>query len=375
MNKNLISIIMAGLLTVSSAALSAAAADVETESSTGSKGTFFFDTGDWNSTRLLFFIWDATTSTNKYATKDGWTDQNPWGSRKRLSGTLREELSGKDDNTGNVFESYEVELEPNHEYYVIFYDPDHGQTYDCCLSDEAFGDTAYLTGFTLQSPSDSNLEPLEAEFRNSGLGQRLRLTSYGTIVGKTLPQGINKAREVSSFVLKYLGKKNINSEDVVTTDILDEAYASFGVTADEVWEDYKKLPTDKEYAQTFESYKDNYNEAEAKKLIRPTVVDSDSDSDISSSYTSSSSTSSQHTTNRTSSSVTSSKNGTTSTTGKTTSDQKSTDKSTDTSSKNNSSVNSVTSPKTGGTTSLFGASLVLLSSTAAMMLLGKRKED
>jgi len=132
MNKKFISVIMAAILAVSVAAVGADAAEVEVESSKGQTGTFFFDTGNWNSSKLQFYIWDDTAGTK--ATKDGWTKDNPWGSNKKLGGTLREDLSGEGKSEGNVFESYEVELEPDHVYFVIFNDPDHGQTFNCSFS-------------------------------------------------------------------------------------------------------------------------------------------------------------------------------------------------------------------------------------------------
>lgn len=54
MGKKTLCIVLAALLTASTLAVAASAAEVEKETSTGTKGTIFFDTGDWNSTKLQF---------------------------------------------------------------------------------------------------------------------------------------------------------------------------------------------------------------------------------------------------------------------------------------------------------------------------------
>jgi len=241
-------IVLAALLTASTLAVAASAAEVEKETSTGTKGTIFFDTGDWNSTKLQFYIWDDTNGMK--ATKSGWIDGNPWGSQKKLGGTLREDLSGKDGNKGNVFESYEIELESDHVYCVIFYDPETGsQTFDCCLSVEALGDTAYIVdGPMLEAPVDSEKKAVEAEFRNSGLGAKLCLTSSGKLQGSTIPVGTNCPGEVATFIFKYLGQKEkISGEDIVTKDIVKKAIEAFGTTADDVWAEYQKHEGEENY--------------------------------------------------------------------------------------------------------------------------------
>ena len=232
--------------------------------------TFFFDTGDWNSTQIQFFIWDGE---GYYATKDGWTDSNPWGSNKKLGGTLREDLSGKNGNTGNVFESYPVELESDKLYYVIFNDPDLGHTYTCCLRTEAYLDTAYRTGVMYENPEDFNDINEEARFRNCGLGAKLCLTSSGKIQGEYIPKEMDRPYEVAVFVLKYLYSKNANTgENVVTEELLDKACEAFGVTANEVWEVYKSFKTEPKYQELYERYYMWYDEEHARQMIRPTMI-------------------------------------------------------------------------------------------------------
>ncbi len=232
--------------------------------------TFFFDTSDWNSTTVQFYIWDGE---GHYATKDGWTDSNPWGSNKKLGGTLREDLSGKNGNTGNVFESYPVELESGKLYHVIFNDPDHGQTFDCCLRSEAYLDTAYRTGYMLENPEDAEKATDEAKFRRCGLGAQKCITQSGKIQGDYMPAEMDRPYEVAVFVLKYLYYFNPNTGEIIVTEkLLDEAYKAFGVTADKVWEVYKSFPTEPKYANLYDEYKYNYDEAYARQMIRPTMI-------------------------------------------------------------------------------------------------------
>ncbi len=210
------------------------------------KGKIFFDTGDWNSTKLQFYIWDDTNGMK--ATKDGWVDANPWGSNKKLGGTLLTEVSDDMQAKGKVFESYEVELDPTHIYFVIFNDPDHGQTFDCCLSVDALGDIAYRTGNILENPVDSEKTAEEAAFKKSGLGAKLCLTSSGKLQGSTIPVGTNCPGEVATFIFKYLGQKEkISGEDIVTKDIVKKAIEAFGTTADDVWAEYQKHEGEENY--------------------------------------------------------------------------------------------------------------------------------
>lgn len=55
MSKKYISIVLAALLVASSISMTASAAVVETEASTETKGTFFFDAGDWGENATLCF--------------------------------------------------------------------------------------------------------------------------------------------------------------------------------------------------------------------------------------------------------------------------------------------------------------------------------
>ena len=248
MHKKIISAALAALLAVSACSLAASADEVAVEKSGESTGTFSF-APDWDATTMYFYVWDVTADPVLYATKDGWTDANPWGSKK-IKGTK------KDDGS---FESFEITFPENHDFNVIFYDPDSGnQTFDCVLGPQAIGDTAEVTGERLQNPVDSEKDAVSVKFKNCGLTARKVITSTGDIVGETITEYMNPAKDVAEFVLNRLGAIDKSGEPCVTEDKVANAISEFGTTADEVWEEYLK----------FEG-SENYNPEEAEKVINP----------------------------------------------------------------------------------------------------------
>ncbi len=237
-------------------AFNAQAAEIEADAAKPSgetaTGTIKFDSGDWNSSSINFYIWDEN---GMHATKNGWVEADPWGSRRKIGGTAVEGEEG-------VFESFEFELDDTHDYYVIFHDPDKGQTYDCCLNSSCFGLTAAKTGVMLENPLDSEKKAEEAAFPN-GVGAALTITSTGKIQGSYISPNVDRADKVAQFVLKYLGSLNkTTNEPIVTEAVVADAIAAFETTANDVWAAYKK-----------HSDHENYNEEEAKKVIKPTEED------------------------------------------------------------------------------------------------------
>ena len=83
MKKRLLCAALAALLTVSLSAVSASAASVDAEPS-GARGTIKFDPGDWESSKLQFYIYDTTGETKMYATKDGWVEDDPWSDETKI---------------------------------------------------------------------------------------------------------------------------------------------------------------------------------------------------------------------------------------------------------------------------------------------------
>jgi LPXTG-motif cell wall-anchored protein len=354
MNKKVISVALAAVMAVSASAICASADEVKVEKS-GTSGTFTFDPGDWNSNKVCFYIWDTSTTPTTYATKDGWVEENTWGSKKKTGGTKQ------DDGT---FESFELEIPDGHEVYVIFFDPDLGaQTFDCVLTGDAIGDKAVRTGEMLENPVDSEKQAEAVRFENSGLTAKLCVTSSGKIQGSTITPQMNCAKEVATFVFTYLGQtEKLSGEQIITEDSVANAISAFQTDADSVWAEY----------QTFEG-QEGYNPDEAKKFIKPSGSDdatetdsekkddtksSDEDDDDDESKTSTSSKSST-TTSSASTASKSSTTTTTTTTGTTTTGTASTE----------------AAAETGDTTNTAAFAVVLLAAAAAMFFARKKVED
>lgn len=218
-------------------------------------GKIKFDAGDWNSKRICFYILDSTGTNTTFATKNGWVDEDPWGSKK----TLGEQLSN------GLFESYEFGITPGHDTYVIFYDPDSGnQTFDCVLTEAAFDDVARRTGTILENPVDSEKTAEAVRFVQSGLTARLTITSTGRVQGETVPATMNGAREIALFVFKYQGTTDkISGKEIVTVENVSNAVEAFGVNVDDIWNEYQALKNKEEYRDIYTQER----EADAKNII------------------------------------------------------------------------------------------------------------
>ncbi len=259
MYKRVISAALAVLLTVSMAAVSASADETAAETSGDATGTFKF-IPDWEASSIYFYIWDQTAEPIMYATKDGWTENGTWGSKKT-------KVEKGDDGS---FESFEITFPEGHDLSVIFYDMNTGnQTYDCVLGAEAIGDTAEVTGEFLEAPADGEPTARTVKFKNCGLTARKRITHSGEIEGETITPYMDTAKEVASYVLKGLGGTDpLTDEPYVTEEKVANAIEEFGTTANEVWTKYLTLEGE-----------DNYNAEEAKKVIKPTEDEPETTSD------------------------------------------------------------------------------------------------
>ena len=263
MNKKFISLIMAALLAVSAAAVSASA--VETDEKTAGaevsaetaadedKKTFFFDSGNWNSQSINFYIWDTTKG--DYATgNNGWVSDNTWGSRKKLGGKA---VDGKP----GVFESYEVDFSgrENDAIYVIFHDLDsNAQTFDAIINSSVIGTTASKSHIIYENPADSDKTAEGVQFDGgNGIGVAKVITSTGKIQGDIISPTLDRADIVAQFVLNYLGTKDDNGNDVVTPQSTANAISAFGTTENDVWSAYQLYSAD-----------ERYNEEEGKKVIK-----------------------------------------------------------------------------------------------------------
>lgn len=348
MNKKFISVIMAAILAVSTAAVSASAAEVEEEPSKNS-GTVKFDASKWNAEYVNFYIWDETADPTEYCSIDGWTDVNKWGSKKKLSGT---KVEGED----GIFESFEIDFtgREDHDIFIIF--QSDVQSFNTVLNESCLGHTAHLTGNILENPEDSEKTAEEAEFDN-GVGSQLVITSSGKLQGTTVTPQTDRPGKVANFVLKYRGQKEkLTQEDIVTEQSVADAINAYGTTADEVWESYLKL-----------NGKENYDEAEAKKFIKPTSASDDTSSTSDDTSSTSSDTSST-------SSSTSSTSSTTSTAA-TTASKSTTAATTTAAATTGAATTDGGATATGDTTGTVAFASILLASAGVIALTRKKVQD
>lgn len=346
MNKKFISIAMAMVLSISSAAFAASAAEVEIEESGDATGTIRFDMGDWDhNDNIYFYIWDETNG--QFATKEGWQDSNPWGSKKKLAGT---KVEGED----GIVESYEFSIPDGHDVFVIFHDPNTGaQTYNCTLDASAFGDTAYLTGNVLENPEDSEKTCIEARFQNADCGPAKVITSSGNIVGDYITPNTDRPGKVAEFVYKYYGQtEKLSGAEIVTEETVANAIAAFETNADDVWAKFQEFNGKEGY--------ENYSSIEegAKKMIKPSSAQESSDSDSDSDDDNSSTGSTGSNTNSTSSNKTTTTTSTKTTTTTTTS-----------------TTGTADAAATGDTTGTVAFAVVLLAAAAGIVATRKKIEE
>ena len=214
MSKKYLSLVLVAILAASSLSIAADASVVEAKESNDATGTIKFDMGSWNhEDQVCFYIWDSTNG--QFASNKGWTSTNAWGSKKLL-GTPVEGQDG-------IVESYEITIPEDHNVFVIFHDKTTGeQTYDCVLTPDAIGDTAYMTGVMFENPADSEKQAIEAKFKNTAAsGPYLQVTSTGNIVGDTKAPNDDPAEKVANYVLNGYGVKDPESGETAKS-CLDE---------------------------------------------------------------------------------------------------------------------------------------------------------
>lgn len=249
MYKRFFTAALAALVAAVTLASPAYADETVTETSGDVTGTFKF-VPDWDAEYIHFYIWDVTADPVMYATKDGWTEKDTWGSNKTKAAKSED----------GSFESFEITFPEGHDLSVIFYDMDTGeQTYDCALAPEAIGDTAEMTGEYVTAPADSDPSLRQVKFKNSGLTMRKRVNHDGSIEGETITPYMDPAKEVATYVLKGLGGTDpLTKEPYVTEEKAANVIKEFGTNANDVWTEYLK----------FEG-QEKYSADEAKKVIKP----------------------------------------------------------------------------------------------------------
>lgn len=218
--KKFISIVLAVLMLMSVAALSASAASVDNES-TGTSGTIYFDASGWNNYSGIYcHIWSIGG--------DAFFD---W----QGNGELCEEVGGgvyaydlsKVDSSTKVSGG----IKSGVDYCVIFSANTGVQTYNTTFDMSCVDDMVVKTGNSVENPVDSEKTAYEAKWESSTTcGPHLEITSIGNIVGSKLGANESGAEAVGKWLVDYGAVPTIDVEAV-----LKEAYPKFGInTVEEI---------------------------------------------------------------------------------------------------------------------------------------------
>ena len=231
-------------------------------------GCIYFDASEWGSKEIDFYVYDVTDDKIKFATSDGWIEEDPWGTKK---------IRGSDCGNG-LFSSYALDLVDDHETYVIISDPDNGhQTYECVLTVNCITGTATLTDEQLTAPSDSP-ELRHLTFPGRGNSTKLVIRPTGEIFGETVHPNADHEEPIAEFILKNLGTPAVTPENIAA------AINAYKTTPELVWWKY-----------TSYSSSEGYDEKGAREVLfpdesvdEPTAEQSDNDSETQSTASTSS---------------------------------------------------------------------------------------
>lgn len=232
MIKRIISVALAVLMVLAMGAIAVSAAEVSdanagaevsnsagadtSSSASGAGNLIYFDTDGWKNFSTVFcHIWVRGG--------DSFFDwQQKKEQCKKVSGTVYSydlsNLSGSSYVSGG--------LQSGKDYCVIFSNNIGAQTYDTTFGTACIGDTAKMTGNSVENPVDSEKKAFEAVWtkNSSSYGPHLAITSIGNIVGNKLCPNENGLEVIGDWIPTYYKSPNVNA-----VDALAKAYPKFGV--------------------------------------------------------------------------------------------------------------------------------------------------
>ena len=168
---------------------------------------FDVESSGWTNYRTIYcHIWRA----------DGtgvWPD---WQTRKESC--IKEEdgrYSYDTTKTGNI-----ISRTDGKDYCVIFSSDTGAMTYQMVMSGSCLGDTAYVTGYSFESPDDSEKKVTVAAWRyNPDCGPQRMITATGTIIGTAFPDGESDETMLRDYLIKNYNDKTRLAK---TQDLLNE---------------------------------------------------------------------------------------------------------------------------------------------------------
>ncbi len=156
---------------------------------------FDAESSGWTNYKTIYcHIWRA----------DGTGEWPMWQSRKE-SCTKEEDgrYSFDTTKTGNI-----INRTDGKEYCVIFSSDTGAMTYQMIMSGSCLGDTAYVTGYTFESPDDSEKKVTVAAWRNNpDCGPQRMITATGTIIGTAFPEGESDETMLADYLIKNYDDK------------------------------------------------------------------------------------------------------------------------------------------------------------------------
>lgn len=246
MFKKLASIAIAATMMVGTAAITASAAEVESDAvgaedsavvsadnssevgadagseAVGAGNVINFDlsSAGWNNVKNVFcHIWAYQGA-----------DENTWQSKSELC---------KDNGDGTY--SYDlskskVPVESGTIYAVVFSANTGMQTYDLIFDSSCIGDTAYCDGTTYENPKDSNKTGQAAFWKGQDktkFGPLKQVTSIGNIVGTCIPATTSAYKMFTSFLTDNLtSAQSFSGKDDQT--LLDDVAKELGLGQDDI---------------------------------------------------------------------------------------------------------------------------------------------
>ena len=233
MLKRIVSIALAVVMVLSIAVISVSAAEVsnsagaDTDSAaTGAGNLVYFDATGWkNFTTMYCHVWER-----------GGDPFYSWKNKATVMKKVKDNLYSFDVSVLNNSTAVPGGLQDGKDYCIIFASNIGSaagpQTYDTTFGKACIGDTAKLSGKSIENPVDSEQTAYEAVWttNKAKYGPHLAITSIGNIVGSVLCPNESGIAVIGDWL-----PANITSKYVKPVDALAKAFPKFGIkTADDV---------------------------------------------------------------------------------------------------------------------------------------------
>lgn len=234
MSKRIVSVILAVMLLLTTAMVTASAAPAQTGIDPAGTAIYFnAESVGWESAKYVgFHIWEV-----------GGDPFSDWGG-KAERGTLCKEYNEQGEEIDVPcfiwqfdFAKKGITLDPDKQYGVIFYNDKGGQTYNLLFDTTCLGDIADCdTTNTFENPEDSEKVAYPAYWRKQDPkvnGPELKITSIGNVVGSCLPKSMTTVDLMREFLVKTLENARIFS-GLGDQEIIDNIGKKLGMNKDDV---------------------------------------------------------------------------------------------------------------------------------------------